>query len=349
MDNLSDASSISSEEKVRAWTSNNSHHDLTQSSPATSIAARSRAGSLYLHDTSLVDAGSRQPSPAASQSGRVSRQPSLSRSTNLLASLTLTSPKPLSDLLPNVDNVSSEADDEQEPELDNVPRSFEDPLNTKVPTSALSHLDLGPKLCVLPDELVCVGLNPEYESSWREKLVQAFFYSDDVLPPTIVEDDNNFIGNYSPSVDGSEMANSTDYLGRNSSAHPLSSQRRKPRTFADSKREETSIERSPSTSDADHPTPFVSFTATLEGCSLTGDIRLLRRLFPSDEGNMVFTAGEGGLDSTWIGEAGDLGESDSRGRRRRRENGDDDQRMDESRRLLKCLQLNLASFGLGES
>lgn len=295
----------------------------------------------------MVDGNTRQSSPAGSQSGRVSRQPSLSRSTNLLASLTLTSPKPINESLPNLDNVPSEVEaQDQEPELDNVPRSFEDPVHTRA-TSALSHLDLGPKLCVLPDELVCVGLNPEYESSWREKLVQAFFYSDDVLPPAVNEDESIFMGTYSPSVDGSEMASSTDYLGRNSSAHPSSSQRRKPRTFADSKGEESTMERSPSTSDADHPTPFVSFTATLEGCSLTGDVRLLRKLFPNDESKMVFTAGEGGLDSAWIGEEGDSGDSDERGRRRRRESVDGE-KMDESRRLLKCLQLNLASFGLGQ-
>jgi len=128
---------------------------------------------------------------------------------------------------------------------------------------------------------------------------------------------------------------------------------------------------------ADHPTPFVSFTATLEGCSLTADIRLLRKLFPNDDGNAIFTAGEGGLDSPWIGEEGDddnlpsLGSGEEeenevdlprRGRRRNRDrslssgrvslqageqslvNGDGDG----SRRLLKCLQLDLSSFGLGK-
>lgn len=224
-------------------------------------------------------------------------------------------------------------------------------------------------------------------------MVQAIFYSDDVLPPSSdssTEDYDDLPG-YSPSVDEDDMANSNDFASlsvsglstRNTSSHPSSSVRRKPRTFADDQQKPAipshHAERSPSTSDADHPTPFVSFTATLEGCSLTADIRLLRKLFPNDQENNVFAAGEGGLDSPWIGEQGDddllLSEDEmdqvetednlrSRGRSRKRDSALSqvsrfDQRsingypttngVDGSRRLLKCLQLDLSSFGLGRS
>lgn len=419
MDNLSEASSISSSERVRAWNQNETQSPIT---------SRSLAGSLLFRDASLCgqDDNTRKSSPAASTNGGgLSRHSSLSRSTNFLTSLTLTSPQlvndsPLPMMIEPDMSYYAEGDSIDDPALDNVPRSFEDPLKTAMPTadsSPIPSLDLASKLCCLPDELVCVGLNREYESSWRDKLVQAIFYSDDVLPPSpeLSTEDSEIddIPGYSPSVD-EDLANSTEfstnlsnsgYSMRNTSSHPSSSvKRRKPRTFADSIREGSQphlssntnnacdnptpfnhhhSERSPSTSMADHPTPFVSFTATLEGCSLTADIRLLRKLFPNDQENSVFAAGEGGLDSPWIGEEGDdiiLSDSDgespvmrngndevdlpSRGRSRKRDSalsqvsqfdrmglvdGYTSNGVDGSRRLLKCLQLDLSSFGLGES
>jgi len=415
LDNLSETSSISSSERVRAWS-----QDAT--SP-TSMGSNKRqiSGSLLLSESmpSIGQSDSRFSSPCRSARSRSS---SIGRS-QLISGLTLTT-----SLSPEyAENAKFETTEEAyfadgEPidsALENVARSFDDPLLTAMPTaesSPMPALGLADKLCVLSDELVCVGLNREYELSWREKLIQAFFYSDDVLPPTPEPSEEepevvDGLANYSPSIDdSSDLAQSTEfaslsasgYSTRNTSSHP-SSRRRKPKTFADSIRDQAEkvnnilastalgslkqdnelLDDSPSTQLADHPTPFVSFTATQEGCSLTADIRLLRKLFVNDEGS-IFAAGEGGLDALWIGEEGDerilastfeinsieaARKLQSRGRSRRRGstmdeedwNNLDDGRLgssnassatrsisaDGSRKLLKCLQLDLSSFGLG--
>lgn len=60
------------------------------------------------------------------------------------------------------------------------PRSWE-----KMETSILSEqstASLFDKISLLPDELVCVGLDMQSESVWRPKLIAALFYPKDLLP-----------------------------------------------------------------------------------------------------------------------------------------------------------------------
>lgn len=72
--------------------------------------------------------------------------------------------------------------------------------------------------------------------------------------------------------------------------------------------------------------PFFSFTRTAEGSSLTTDVRLLATLFPPHERHMVICGAEL-----------DVADDDS-----------DDELSDLHGSTLKCLQVDLRQFGLGE-
>ena len=274
------------------------------------------------------------------------------------------------------------------------PRSFDD-LSTTIPASSIggvlmskaasahSQLDLASKISILPDELVCVGLNMEYESLWQDRLVRAFFYSDDVLPSIAPVSDVvelNFEPEGSPACSTEPLSNSTDLKSSRNRAHH-------PRPNLRSTSSALSMpQASPATIAAEQPVPFVSFTATEDGSSLTADIRLLRRLFPGkDDENMVYTIGDGGLTGSWTGEEEDDimleevevdvesfddppdergrpihptarayhqandGFSDSWTKLTPLASSDASPRsvLGEERTLLKCLQLDLSSFGLG--
>ena len=82
--------------------------------------------------------------------------------------------------------------------------------------------------------------------------------------------------------------------------------------------------------------PFFSFTRTSEGSSLTTDVSVLAALFPSGERDMLICAGE--LDALDAHAANS--DSDS----------DQDQNSDALSEggTLKCLQIDLRRFGLGE-
>ena len=75
---------------------------------------------------------------------------------------------------------------------------------------------------------------------------------------------------------------------------------------------------------------FFSFTRTAEGSSLTTDVSLLASLFPPDERHMVICSGE--LDAV----------------ERPATDSDGEESDDNSGGILKCLQIDLRRFGLGE-
>jgi hypothetical protein len=79
--------------------------------------------------------------------------------------------------------------------------------------------------------------------------------------------------------------------------------------------------------------PFFSFTRTSEGSSLCTDVPLLAALFPPSERHTVICSGE--LDAL---DAHDLGHVDS----------SDDEDQEAQGGSLKCLQIDLRRFGLGE-
>jgi hypothetical protein len=251
-------------------------------------------------------------------------------------------------------------------------RSYPEDETCSPGVSSLSVVD---KLSVLPDELVCIGLNHQYEGLWREKVVKALFFCEDVLsassgtattfPPPQTTPFHDRLARVPRPKDLYSIDTST--------ASPSPDRPRPQRLESYTAGSDDAFPPVP-----DGPTPFFSLTQTSEGTSLTSDIRILRRLFPSDEEgqNIVYAAG-GGLWGLWRGEEDDssptLGpeaESDrvksrmereiaERGRARtRRPRGQEEEEWekieasadewDTGRKLLKCIQLDLSSSGLGK-
>jgi hypothetical protein len=249
--------------------------------------------------------------------------------------------------------------------MDTAERHEDSPVRSypeeQAPTSSHSSLSVIDKLSVLPDELVCIGLNQQYEGLWREKVVKALFFYEDIL--SVSPESGRLPPNIASRVQASD-----------STTVSPSPDRPRPQRLE-------SYTNTPDTTSLplpDLPTPFFSLTQTTEGTSLTSDIRILRRLFPSDEEgqNIVYAAG-GGLWGLWKGEEDPYSASSlpddvrneaerPRGRSRTRrdpEEEEDWERVetdlsarfakttvdwDSGRKLLKCIQLDLSSAGLGE-
>lgn len=89
--------------------------------------------------------------------------------------------------------------------------------------------------------------------------------------------------------------------------------------------------------------PFFSFTRTPEGSSLTAPVGLLASLFPAGERHMVICSGELDLLDSRAGSPYDEGE-----RIDGVELSDDTFDLPETEGTLKCLQIDLRKFGLGE-
>ena len=249
-----------------------------------------------------------------------------------------------------------------------LPRSFprEDSLLSDSVNSLYDPLPMS-TLAILPDELVCIGLAPGYEDLWQDKLIRALFFGSVVhsdFGKTGQEDD------FAASSLSEEQTSEYDKLLEHFSRTPTPS-------HLDSSR---AVKVHPQTLDSDvEASPFVSFTQTAEGASLTADLYLLRKLFDEDASlgeGVILAVGEGGLGGTWIGEPGIASSSlendtrplssehSRRGRsgrpvRPRTASAEDWQQVvaveehsspirqvDGARRLLKCLQLDLSSFGL---
>lgn len=154
-------------------------------------------------------------------------------------------------------------------------------------------------LTLLPDELVCVGLaqGEPSETLWRTKIVTALFYPERVLPrpeamagkvPTGRQRHEEWEGNSSTPT--------------GSSSH-LFPPRPKPRPPPPDH-----LAGSLPTALTPAPVPFVALTQTADGTSLTADVRLLRALFGeegSQEEELVYAVGDGGLKGVWAGEEGE--------------------------------------------
>ena len=61
------------------------------------------------------------------------------------------------------------------------PRSFEKMQDSMLSDSSTAS-GIIDQISLLPDELVCVGLNMAHEKIWRSKITHAIFFFDDVLP-----------------------------------------------------------------------------------------------------------------------------------------------------------------------
>ena len=88
--------------------------------------------------------------------------------------------------------------------------------------------------------------------------------------------------------------------------------------------------------------PFFSFTRTPEGSSLTAPVNMLASLFPASERHMVICSGE--LDVLDSRAASPTGEEGEDGEEARGRGGFES----EEQGTLKCLQIDLRKFGLGE-
>lgn len=206
------------------------------------------------------------------------------------------------------------------------------------PPTKKPSFKLGNSLTILPDELVCVGLSHAHEDRWRAKLVETIFYPSRILsnpPPP------------SSSLPSSRILSRTNSLSTSRTRNTMGASNAS--MMGGSLR---------------NPVPFVALTQTPDGTSLTADVRLLRRVFGESEGEMVYAVGEGGLRGIWEGEDEDEDEGEEEQDEEEGEDGEDGEEWREEererralaekageggRKLLKCLQLDLVSFGLGAS
>ncbi|KEI42102.1 uncharacterized protein L969DRAFT_83969 [Mixia osmundae IAM 14324] len=394
---------------------------ILNSSQNSPLLSRSR-GKSSSADLSLSPNSSRQNSAGQSPEDF---QTSLSKDSKATEALDSTLSGPRS--FPDSDDVFTEAMRAKESAHGRNLRSASTTSAVSSSTSAM-----GDKISILPDELVCIGLNAQDETAWSHKVISALFYCDVILPSRRLEGLINGIElDIAPEIDYESVAASLDERERDfegvsiPSTHSSPVQEVAPSTLRqtditfDSLRRNAGRSRDASvesaigatemlrlasnstivtrnallpTAESPYPTPFISLTQTLEGTSLTGDIRLLRLIFsPAEETNMVHTLGDGGLHGHWRGEEGELetNELPARGRPRIRKSSsgepfvggqmedagssvfspdEDEEELDMSlpelphtssrrpsqrsldggRRLYKCLQLDLSSFGLGQ-
>lgn len=172
---------------------NNKQHDTT--TPASSAGNGSLPSqlprSLTRSASSLVADGgssysrSAAPSPvraSSQQSDYESRASSLSKSRPSFgaesdAGREVCSPSALS---PPFESPAFEQKDENLPQ--GQPRSF-DKMQDSILSETSNASGIVDNISLLPDEIVCVGLNMQHELVWRTKLVHALFYTEDVLPP----------------------------------------------------------------------------------------------------------------------------------------------------------------------
>jgi hypothetical protein len=250
----------------------------------------------------------------------------------------------LGDLLADTDACGSERGresldlpvDPDAPEQDSgEPRSF--PSQAYPPDANLSAALLASSVTLLADELVCVGLAPEHENVWREKLLRALFYCEDVLPPSEVAVEVEEDDEPAPPRPRLLSGMSASLASLSSSAATTTPRPNTPASRPASRTQEAHPDVLMPTDAAGYPTPFLGFTQTSDGASLTADIRLLRALFsPAEEGELIYSAGDGGLSGPWVDEHVHTASRATNGA----------EAVDSGRRLLKCLQLDLSQFGL---
>lgn len=230
------------------------------------------------------------------------------------------------------------------------------PVPVDPPTPEDTDFTLPPgSLSLLADELVCVGLSAGREAGWREKIIQALFFPDKVLPGADggAESSPGTPAGLTPSIksislsrsnSGASGSLSREFRNQRSKSRARSksnllrdalgeSQQATPRTGHS--RTRGSAQSSPPSRQASlvpaeparpkKPTPFIALTSVVGQTSLTADVRLLRALFtPAEEEDMVFSIGNGGLAGLWQGEEEEDGDDGEREREREDDVGPDE-------------------------
>jgi hypothetical protein len=244
-----------------------------------------------------------------------------------------------------------------------------------------SHSPTSGEVCVLESDLTCVGLSNDSVDHWGLKIIKLVAFPDLIPPPeseiTVSRQPKSFddinsaiestaISAASPLKDRGRRVASEDNSGSSSdedgyfshsperSSSLVTSASRSspdlirssniPRSFKPPSKHTINVDACINRSDlsmtsppadklykTNSKVPFFSFTRTSEGSSLTTDVNLLAALFPRSERHMVICSGE-------------LDAADNRNANPSFIDFDDD---DEGN-TLKCLQIDLRRFGLGE-
>lgn len=145
-----------------------------------------RSASSLVADGGSSSSRSAAPSPArasSQQSDHESRSSSLSRSRPSFGGVSDTGSENFGPavLSPPFESPALEGENQDLPK--GQPRSF-DKMQDSILSDTSTASGIVDKISLLPDEIVCVGLNMQHELVWRTKLVHALFYTEDVLPPT---------------------------------------------------------------------------------------------------------------------------------------------------------------------
>jgi hypothetical protein len=233
-----------------------------------------------------------------------------------------------------------------------------------------SHSPISSEVVMLSPDLACVGLSDEFGvDHWGLKIVKLVAYPDLILPAKPRSSDSSLhstprspvldkpilpdlflpFDTMTPALSPSSPCSDEEEVddGYFSHSPQLSPKHKLPRIPSRShsdlpklslgtpskhhRRHTTSSARSsgPNSPTTESQVPFFSFTRTAEGSSLTTDVRLLATLFPPHERHMVICGAE-------LDVADDLSD-------------EDDGLSDLHGSTLKCLQVDLRQFGLGES
>lgn len=252
-----------------------------------------------------------------------------------------------------------------------------------------SHSPTSGEVCALPSDLTCVGLSNDSVDHWGLKIIKLVAFPDlipepesEITPSRHSKSFDDINGASEPLVISTasvlnargrrvamkdDSASSSDEDGyfshspERSSSLVTSTSRSSPdltrssnisRSFKpsskhvlspfilDASTSRSDVSTTSPTADKSHRTeskvPFFSFTRTSEGSSLTTDVNLLAALFPRSERHMVICSGE--LDAV-----------DDRNANPSFIDFHDDDEEGPQGNTLKCLQIDLRRFGLGEA
>ncbi|KAF9813561.1 hypothetical protein IEO21_05493 [Rhodonia placenta] len=175
-------------------------------------------------------------------------------------------------------------------------------------TRSQSHSPSGCDVSVLAPDLTYVGLRDDSAETWGLKIVKLVAFPELITVDTVL---------------------TTDTV-----RPPAAGPRERSASVSSSASSCASIISPP-------PVPFFSFTRTAEGSSLTAPVELLAALFPPSERHMVICSDElDVLDSRAVSPTADPGAEE--------DEEDDDEGAREAQGPMRCLQIDLRKFGLGQ-
>lgn len=212
-----------------------------------------------------------------------------------------------------------------------------------------------PDICVLPSDLVVVGLSDDSDA-WATKLIRLLLFSEEVQAavPSARKERTSFdepkksngVGEPKKvfptmaSVPERRPAEDEDDEEDNASYHSLDEDEAVADDVSESSGSESDSDASCLASSSSTSQPFFSLTRTClysssTSSSLTSDIHLLAALFPPNERHWIFCADE--FERLGIRDGDEFDEGENDGVEERDEGS-----------FLRCLHVDLQDFGLGE-